>query len=101
MGTVYEIEHVTNAETDVLVFKVRFNYNDLDYEIHNDNMTIDNRYRLHQNVKVMFLDNSPEGAIIDDSKENGYSLILIIGLVVLTFAAFLFRAEKRFTVKYL
>ncbi|MBH8567312.1 hypothetical protein KB206_00335 [Microvirga sp. STS02] len=58
-GTVYEIEHVSNSDTDVLVFWVRFPYNGATYEMHNDNTTIDKRYQLQQSVKVMFFAEAP------------------------------------------
>jgi hypothetical protein len=94
-GTVYEIEHISNSDTDVLVFRVRFAYNGATYELHNDNMTSDNRYQLHQPVRVMFFAEAPEDAVIDDARENGYPLFLLIGLAVLALAGYLFHAEKR------
>ena len=97
-GVVYEIEHVTNTDTDALVFNVMFNYQGHNYYFHNDNMTIDDRYKLHEKLKVMFLKDSPEKAIIDDPRENdapGPALFLIIGFALLAFASYLLRAENK------
>ena len=55
IGTVYDIEQETNTDGNALVFKVKFNYNNKDYEIHNDSRTIDNRYQLNQKVRVIFI----------------------------------------------
>ncbi|GAA3988791.1 DUF3592 domain-containing protein [Hymenobacter antarcticus] len=102
IGTVYKIEHITNTDTDVLVFNVKFAYAGYDYNIHNDNMTIDNRYRLHEKLKVMFLKDFPEKAIIDDPRENGvpgHAIFLIIGFALLAFAIYLMRAENKLAVQ--
>ena len=98
----YDIEHEINTETDALVFKVKFNYNGKDYEIHNDSRTIDNRYHINQKVEVMFIGDSPEKAIIDDRREESVPpLFLIIGLAILAFATYLLKAERRFALKSL
>ena len=101
-GTVYDIEHEISTDTDALVFKVKFDYNGKDYEIHNDSRTIDNRYHLNQKVGVVFISDSPEEAIIHDLREESLPpLFLIIGLAILAFAIYLLKAERRFALKSL
>ena len=99
-GTVYDIEQETNTDSNALVFKVKFNYNSKDYEIHNDSRTIDNRYQLNQKVRVMFINDLPEKAIMDDHREESVPpLFLIIGLAIFAFAIYLLKEERRFVLK--
>ena len=95
VGTVYEIEHASNAEMECLVFKVKFKYKGEDYFIHNDNMTMDDRYKINEKLKVMFTVDSPEKAIIDDSRENGYPIMFFAGLAVLAVAVFFTVKDKK------
>jgi len=99
-GTVTEIEHATNTDMDVYVFKVRFLYQNQEYFIENENKTgSEERYQLNEKVKVGFIPSAPEKAVIDDPREHEYILGLLlpqsIGFLILYFAFLVVRSIKK------
>ena len=91
IGTVTEIEHVINTDNDAYAFKVKFLYGKHEYQVENQNKTGDeNRYRLNEKVRVGFIPSAPEKAIIDDPREQEYTVGLLmpggIGLLTLCLA---------------
>jgi hypothetical protein len=97
-GVVYDIEELSNTDMDTFYFKVKFSYNNHEYYIANQNRSGDSdRYYLNEKVRVGFQRDSPEKAIIDDSREQEYFAIvpLAIGLIILYFAFSLIRNARK------
>ena len=97
-GTVSEIEHATNTDMDVYVFTVKFLYKSQEYYVVNENKTGDkNRYQLNEKLRIGFIPNEPEKAIIDDPREQEYSLSLpvIIGFAASYFAFVTVKSIKK------
>jgi hypothetical protein len=75
IGVVTKIENRTNTDMDVWVYTVKFLYNNETYYIENENGTsLEGRYLLNEKLKVVFLPDAPEKAVIDDPREHEYSL---------------------------
>ena len=102
VGTVCRVEHVTNTDTDILAFTVKFSYDKQEYFIENENKSIDPRYQLNEKLRVKFIKDSPEKAIIDDPREQeyglGFFLPTVIGLAVLSFILYAIKKDKDFSV---
>ena len=99
IGTVAEIEHVVNTDTDAYAFKVKFLHGKQEYQFENQNKTGDeNRYQLNEKVRVGFLPSAPEMAIIDDPREHEYTLGLLmpggVGLIVLCLSFLVIRKVR-------
>lgn len=104
-GTVYAIKHVIDADTDILSFTVKFGHGGQDYLIENENKSIAPRYKINEKLRVKFIENSPEKAIIDDPREQEYNLGFFlpigIGLAVLILIIYVMKKDKDFSLKRL
>jgi len=99
-GIVTDIEHATNTDMDVYVFKVKFSFDNQDYLIENENKTgNEDRYQLNEKLRVGFISSAPEKAIIDDHREHEYTLGLLlpqsIGFLALYFAFLAVKSIKK------
>jgi hypothetical protein len=99
-GIVAKIENRTNTDMDVWVYTVKFLHNNQAYYIENENGTsLEGRYRLDEKLKVAFLPDAPEKAIIDDPREHEYSLEFLLPaslcLAALFFALCIVRSIRK------
>jgi len=93
-ATVYKIERRTNSDMDLVVFFMKFNYNNKLYTIRNSVADSDSTYyKIGQEVPVAFLTSEPEKAVINNKKERyeGYIFHLSFGTLFVFISAFVFK----------
>ena len=84
-GRIFKIEHVSNSDTDALVFWLAYRYRNTEYVTHNRIMDSDSLYAVNEIVPIRIDASAPEEAIIDSKKEKytGYVLPAAVGGIII------------------